>query len=173
MNEDTNLSESILESAWEKILEESERYTLSIETQEKNQDFETDQNNMPSIEDEFDTLMEQVSSALPADDIRFNEAIIKENLEEILLLLIALHGETHGKELLSNLTHFFDIQLSPGTVYPSLHDLEEEDLLTMHAMVRTKEYSIADEDAARTTIEHTMIQHLAFGLLLYAFLPRL
>lgn len=173
MNNDTNLSESTLESMWERILEESEGYTLSIETQEKNQGFETDQDNMPSIEDEFDTLMQQVSSALPADDIRFNEAIIKENLEEVLLLLIALHGETHGKELLSNLAHFFDTQLSPGNMYPCLHKLEAEEVLAMHSMVRTKKYSIEDEDAARATIEHTMVQHLAFGLLLYAFLPRL
>ncbi|GAB3023209.1 PadR family transcriptional regulator [Natronobiforma cellulositropha] len=125
------------------------------------------------IEHELDELMAQVNDSLPVDDIQFDEAIIKENLEEILLMLIALHGETHGKEILSDLTHLFDAQLSPGTVYPGLHKLEEEDVLSMHAKVRTKEYSIADTAFVRATIEQTMLQHLAFGLLLYAFLPRL
>ncbi|USZ71104.1 PadR family transcriptional regulator [Natronosalvus halobius] len=126
-----------------------------------------------AVERELDELMAEVTSALPTDDVQFDDAIIKENLDEILLMLISLHGETHGKELLSDLTHLFGAQLSPGTVYPSLHELEDEGVLSMHAKVRTKEYAIADEDYVRTTVEQTMLQHLAFGLLLYAFLPRL
>lgn len=125
------------------------------------------------VEADLDELMAEVTSALPADDVQFDEAIIKENLDEILLMLISLHGEAHGKELLSDLTHLFGAQLSPGTVYPSLHSLEEEGVLSMHAKVRTKEYSIADDAVVRATVERTMVQHLAFGLLLYAFLPRL
>lgn len=125
------------------------------------------------IAGELDELMTEVTGALPTDDIQFDETLIKENLDEILLMLISLHGETHGKQLLSDLTHLFGAQLSPGTVYPCLHDLEEESVLSMHAKVRTKEYSIDDEEVVRATIERTMLQHLAFGLLLYSFLPRL
>lgn len=43
----------------------------------------------------------------------------------------------------------------------------------MRATVRTKEHSIADDEYVRATVERTMVQHLAFGLLLYAFLPEL
>jgi PadR family transcriptional regulator, activator of gas vesicle formation len=95
------------------------------------------------------------------------------NLEELLLLLVTLHDGTHGKELLSDLSRLFETQLSPGTVYPCLHDLEDEDVLSMHAKVRTKEYSVADTEYVRETVEQTMVQHLAFGLLLYEFLPEL
>ncbi len=42
----------------------------------------------------------------------------------------------------------------------------------MHAKVRTKEYSVADEEFVRSTLERSMIQHLAFGLLMYAYLSR-
>ncbi|WP_222916805.1 helix-turn-helix transcriptional regulator [Natrinema sp. SYSU A 869] len=125
------------------------------------------------IERTLADLMEQVNGAFPADDVQFDEAMVRENLEEVLLVLITLHEETHGKELISDLTHLFDAQLSPGTVYPSLHDLEEDDVLSMHAKVRTKEYSIADEEYVHATVEQAMVQHLAFGLLLYAALPRL
>ena len=125
------------------------------------------------VEAELDELMAQVTGALPTDDVTFDEALIKENLDEILLMLISLHGETHGKQLLSDLTHLFGAQLSPGTVYPSLHALEESDVLSMHAKVRTKEYAIDDDEVVRGTVERAMVQHLAFGLLLYAFLPKL
>lgn len=166
MRENTNQPKSVLDelSRAATAPEQSESYDISIGT---NSDDGYD------IERELDELMAQVNSSLPTDDVQFDEAIIKENLEEILLMLIALHGETHGKELLSDLTHLFGAQLSPGTVYPSLHNLEEQEVLSMHAKVRTKEYSIADEEFVRATVEQTMVQHLAFGLLLYAFLPRL
>ncbi|EMA32389.1 PadR family transcriptional regulator [Halobiforma nitratireducens] len=124
------------------------------------------------IEPELDDLLARVEETLPYDDVSFDEALIKANLDEVLLVLIALHGETHGKQLLADLSHGFDASLSPGTVYPALHDLEEEDVLSMHAKVQTKEYSIADEEYVHETVERTMVQHLSFGLLLYAFLER-
>ncbi|WP_439028349.1 PadR family transcriptional regulator [Haloarchaeobius sp. DT45] len=126
-----------------------------------------------TVERELDEMLDSVEEALPTDHADFEETIIKENLDEILLMLISLRGETHGKELISDLTRLFDAQLSPGTVYPSLHQLEEEDTLRMHKKVRTKEYSIQDEHQVRVTVERTMLQHLAFGYLLYSFLPRL
>lgn len=126
-----------------------------------------------TVERELDEMLDDVRAALPTDDVDFQEDIVKENLDEILLMLISLRGETHGKELISDLTRLFDAQLSPGTVYPSLHQLEEDGILKMHKKVRTKEYSIDDEREVRETVERTMVQHLAFGFLLYSFLPRL
>lgn len=126
-----------------------------------------------TVERELDEMLDDVRAALPTDDVDFQEDIVKENLDEILLMLISLRGETHGKELISDLTRLFDAQLSPGTVYPSLHQLEEDEILKMHKKVRTKEYSIDDEREVRETVERTMVQHLAFGFLLYSFLPRL
>ncbi|MFP8956529.1 helix-turn-helix transcriptional regulator [Natrialbaceae archaeon A-CW3] len=166
MREETPSAKSVLEqfSSTASAEGQAEQYTISIGTTA---------DSTRDVERELDELMEQVTSALPTDDVQFDEAIIKENLDEILLMLISLHGETHGKELLSDLAHLFGAQLSPGTVYPSLHSLEDEDVLSMHAKVRTKEYSIDDEEYVRGTVEQTMLQHLAFGLLLYAFLPKL
>ncbi|WP_435361524.1 PadR family transcriptional regulator [Haloarchaeobius sp. DFWS5] len=142
-----------------------EQYELTIGSAKKVDD--------QSVERELDEMLASVEDALPTAEADFSEDIIKENLDEILLMLISLRGETHGKELISDLTRLFDAQLSPGTVYPSLHQLEDEDVLRMHKKVRTKEYSIKDEREVRMTVERTMIQHLAFGYLLYSFLPRL
>ena len=143
----------------------TDQYELTIGSAEKVDD--------KSVERELDEMLESVEDALPSDQAEFDEEIIKENLDEVLLMLISLRGETHGKELISDLTRLFDAQLSPGTVYPGLHSLEEEDVLHMHKKVRTKEYSINDEREVRMSVERTMLQHLAFGYLLYSFLPRL
>lgn len=113
-------------------------------------------------------LLDTVLESLFADEsFQFEEETVKGSLDELLLLLVGLRdGGTHGKGLMDDLSTLFDAQLSPGTVYPRLHDLEEGDLLEMHELVRTKEYRIDDRDAAREQIAAAMRQHLALGLFL-------
>lgn len=94
----------------------------------------------------------------------FDEAMVKQSLDELLLLLVALgDSDTHGKGLMEDLSTLFDADLSPGTVYPRLHELEEQELLQMHELVRTKEYRLEDEEQVRERIERAMRQHLALG----------
>ena len=73
-------------------------------------------------------------------------------------------SETHGKGVMDDIEEFFGVDLSPGTVYPVLHDLEEEGLLSMHELVQTKEYSVEDAEATAEMLRRTMGQHLALGL---------
>ncbi|WP_336361428.1 helix-turn-helix transcriptional regulator [Haladaptatus sp. ZSTT2] len=84
-----------------------------------------------------------------------------------------LPGATHGKELLGDLSKLFNAHLSPGTVYPALHELEAENVLEMHKLVRTKEYSTENDGVARERIEDAMRQHLAVGLFLYGSLQHI
>lgn len=107
------------------------------------------------------------------ESFEFDDEIVKQNLDEILIALIALRDGTHGKALIDDLSRLFDAQLSPGTVYPRLHDIEGDDMLSMHELVRTKEYSVADEDAAQSQIEQAMYHHLALGLFLHDSLDEL
>ncbi|AGB38101.1 helix-turn-helix transcriptional regulator [Natronococcus occultus] len=123
-----------------------------------------------ATEHDLDELLDQVPDALATEDVAFDDSLVKENLEELLLVLVSARGSTHGKELLADLADLFDAQLSPGTVYPCLHALEDRDVLEMHAKVRTKEYAVVDEEYVQATLERTMHQHLAFGLLLERFL---
>ena len=51
-------------------------------------------------------------------------------------------------------------------MYPVLHDLEEEGLLSVHELVQTKEYSVKDSEATAELLRHGMEQHLAVGLIL-------
>lgn len=109
-----------------------------------------------------------VRTLFPDTDFRFDEDVIKQNLEEVLVVLVALRdGETHGKGLMGDVASLFDAQLSPGTVYPRLHELEEAGVLLVHEMVRTKEYRISDDAEARRRVEDAMRQHLALGLVFH------
>lgn len=124
------------------------------------------------IDRQLEELTRSVESALPVDGFHMPEELVKNNLEDVLLVLIGLHGETHGKELMSDIANLSGVQLSPGTLYPVLHDLESEGYLTMHKKVRTKAYSIKDPGDVVETLERSMIEHMSFGLLQYAFLAK-
>lgn len=119
-------------------------------------------------------LSNVVGDLFPGEEFEFDEDMIKQNLDEILVVLIALRdSETHGKGLMEDLSRLFDARLSPGTVYPRLHEIEEEGVLRTHEMVRTKEYRIDDMPRASEMIENAMYQHLALGLFLHAALNEL
>jgi hypothetical protein len=120
-------------------------------------------------------VVESVTDQLfPERSFRFEEELVKNSLDELLLVLVALRdGETHGKGLMEDLSQLFDARLSPGTVYPRLHDLEDDDVLEMHELVRTKEYRIADHEETRARTESAMTQHLALGFVFYSALEEL
>jgi hypothetical protein len=107
------------------------------------------------------------------ESFAFDDEIVKQNLDEILIALISLRDGTHGKALIDDLSRLFDAELSPGTVYPRLHDIEGDGVLAMHELVRTKEYSVDDDDAAKSQIERAMYHHLALGLFLHDSLDEL
>ena len=131
-----------------------------------------------TTETEGDTDPEQVLASVMErlaveESFAFDDEIVKQNLDEILIALITLRGGTHGKALIDDLSRLFDAQLSPGTVYPRLHDIESEDLLSMHELVRTKEYSVDDTETARERVMEAMYHHLALGLFLHNSLDEL
>jgi hypothetical protein len=119
-------------------------------------------------------LMDVVDQLFTEDHFRFDEEFVKGNLDEILVLLVALRdGETHGKGLMEDLAFLFDSRLSPGTVYPRLHNLESDGVLEMQELVRTKEYHVDDGNEARRMVERAMQQHLVLGFLFYSALNEL
>ncbi|WP_246986220.1 helix-turn-helix transcriptional regulator [Halorientalis marina] len=130
----------------------------------------------PSTEQETDPeqVLSSVMERLAVEEsFAFDDEIVKQNLDEILIALISLRDGTHGKALIDDLSRLFDAELSPGTVYPRLHDIENDGTLAMHELVRTKEYSVDDDDDAKSRIERAMYHHLALGLFLHDSLDEL
>ena len=109
--------------------------------------------------------------SLLTDGFAFEEERVKGSLDELLVTLVgARTSETHGQQLIEDLSGEFDTRLSPGTVYPRLHDLCDEGLLERRELVRTKEYEISDEEAARKLVSESARQHIALGLAFQAAL---
>jgi DNA-binding PadR family transcriptional regulator len=87
------------------------------------------------------------------------------------MALVAMRSsDTHGKQLLDDLAMDFDTALSPGTVYPRLHDLCEGGPLERRELVKTKEYTLEDESEASQAIAAAARQHLTLGMVFRAAL---
>lgn len=114
-----------------------------------------------------ESVVEETTDALfSGENTGIDDGLIKQSLPELLVMLVGLRSnDTHGKGIMEDLNRFFGAQLSPGTVYPALHELEADGLLEMRELIQTKEYAIDDTEAVRETMEKTMQQHLALGLL--------
>ncbi|MCJ0620021.1 helix-turn-helix transcriptional regulator [Haloarcula hispanica] len=123
-----------------------------------------------AITESLDPVIDDVVDGETAVD----DGLVTQSLEEILLAMIAVaDGGTHGTGLMEELEAQFGAELSPGTVYPRLHELEADGTLQMHELVQTKQYGIADDAAAKEQIATSAYQHLALGLFLHASLDAL
>lgn len=113
-------------------------------------------------------IVAEVRQSVGGAGFRFDEALIKASLEELLVALVALRDDgTHGKQVLDDLAEHFETMLSPGTVYPALHDLSDDGLLEQRELVKTKEYVIDGEEDARRSIAVAARQHLAMGFVMH------
>lgn len=113
-------------------------------------------------------VMASITDDLVDDNsLAFDEQLVTQGLDDLLLALIALRDDgTHGTGLIEDLEELFDVEPSPGTVYPRLHDLDADGTLTRYDLVQTKQYDVADTDAVEGRLETAMHQHLAVGLFL-------
>lgn len=118
-----------------------------------------------------ESLLTSVIEDIADGDLAVDDGLVTQSLDEILLAMIALSDdETHGTGLMEALSRLFDAQLSPGTVYPRLHDLEADNTLAVHELVQTKQYSIADAESAASQIEAAAYRHFLIGMFLHASL---
>ncbi|WP_336135928.1 PadR family transcriptional regulator [Natronomonas amylolytica] len=119
------------------------------------------------------TVDETIDGLFGDSQFEFEDSQVKASLDELLLALVAMRSsDTHGKQLLDDLAGDFDTALSPGTLYPRLHDLCEGGPLERRELVKTKEYTFGDEREAGRTIADAARQHLTLGMVFRAALER-
>ena len=151
---------------------------IGTETATESISVETLREELQGIDDPTDsgtavseTVSEVETGLFGSERFSYDEAQIKTSLEELLISLIALRDrDTHGKQLLDDLGEQFDTVLSPGTVYPQLHDLCEDGVLDQRELVKTKEYVLNDADEARSEVAAAARQHFALGMVFRAAL---
>jgi hypothetical protein len=99
------------------------------------------------------------------EDISLEEDLLKSGLDDLLLGMIAARDGACGKTLRSDL-FAIGYDISPGTLYPHLHDLESDGVLTMHEGVKTKEFRLADPDEVRDHLRFRVRNLLALAIAL-------
>ena len=75
-------------------------------------------------------------AGLPAESV---QRFVKDELENIVLALV-LREPMCGTDIIKTIHSKFNVLLSPGTIYPLLHDLEKKGLLKCEYGVKTKTY---------------------------------
>lgn len=99
-----------------------------------------------------------------------SEKAVIAQLDDLLLMLIAVREEACGKELLQDLRRLFGADLSPGTVYPHLTDLADEGLLEMTDLKARKVYQIDNRKAGVDRVETNVNRMIMLSLVLKALL---
>ncbi len=93
-------------------------------------------------------------SKLSVDSI---EKMVKDNLETIILALLQKRPMC-GTEMIATLHLEFNVLLSPGTIYPLLHSLEEKGLVTSKKNGKAKTYVSAED--AELRIRSLLDEHI-------------
>lgn len=94
-----------------------------------------------------------------------DDEILKAYLDDLLLVLIATRDGACGKTLRSDL---FSIgyEISPGTLYPHLHALEDDGVLTMHEGVKIKEFQLSERDEVHDRLEKRVSSLIRLSIVL-------
>lgn len=112
---------------------------------------------------DYEKLFKQVGSV---DNIDYDDKIVKTVLDEVILMLILSRNMANGQEIISDIHKTFNTQLSPGTVYPVLHNLADDDILEKKDFVRTKEYEVKDRSDVAGELNRKATQMLMVGLVM-------
>ncbi|MFB6283139.1 MAG: hypothetical protein ABEK59_04295 [Halobacteria archaeon] len=108
-------------------------------------------------------------NVLKSSRSNLGERVLKNYLDEILIILIASSDGITGKEIMTEAIKIFDTSLSPGTVYPHLHQLQEDGILEIRERVKSKEYTVADREKARQSVAELAREIEAMKLLVLSF----
>lgn len=99
--------------------------------------------------------------------VSLNDRLVKAYLDEVLLVLISAREGACGQDLIQDL-YRLGCGLSPGTIYPHLHELSDDGILDMHEQRCTKQFEIADHGEVTEIVNDTLedLESL-FSLLLF------
>lgn len=98
-----------------------------------------------------------------------NPEIVEEHLKRELknvLLSLLLSEPMCGTELVKVIYHKFRVFVSPGMLYPALHELEKTGLLKYEYRLRNKVYSVQEEERAK----HLLKSHVKVNSVLSQFM---
>jgi len=91
----------------------------------------------------------------------FQKYGFKAGFLKLAILKLVSDGPIHGYALIKDIQRLTDEDWkpSPGSIYPALHELQKEELVTLHIEGRRKLYEITPKGTAtlESAIEHATI----------------
>ena len=93
------------------------------------------------------------------------EELVKKELRSIVISLL-LSNPMSGTELVKLLYQKFRVFISPGMLYPTLHELEKSGLLRYEYKLKNKVYSVQEKEQAKLLLKN----HVKVSSLLSQFL---
>lgn len=93
------------------------------------------------------------------------ENLVKKELKNIILSLL-LSKPMSGTDLVKILYQKFKVFISPGMLYPTLHELEKNGLLTFEYKLKNKIYTVQEKEQAELLLKN----HVRVNSLLSQFL---
>lgn len=93
------------------------------------------------------------------------ETLVKRDLKNIVVSLL-LSNPMCGTDLVKTLYKKFKVFISPGQLYPTLHELEKTGLLKYECKLKNKIYSVQKQEEAK----HLLQKHVAANSALSRFL---
>ncbi|MEK6938040.1 MAG: PadR family transcriptional regulator [Nanoarchaeota archaeon] len=92
--------------------------------------------------------------------------LVKKELKNILVSML-LTNPMCGTDLVKMLYQKFKVFISPGTLYPTLHELEKEGLLKYEYQLKSKVYSIKEKEQAEVLLKkHVNANYLLSEILI-------
>lgn len=92
------------------------------------------------------------SKSLPSNNYNIDDGLINEFVKrelKTIVLALVIREPMCGRDIQMEIYKKFSILLSPGTLYPLLHELEKKGLLECQVSIKTKIYSAANENEIR------------------------
>lgn len=103
-----------------------------------------------------------------AKQIDINDEQVKDSLKELLIAFVAVsETDTNGKKLMNDLSSALGTSVSPGTMYPELHRLNDDGIFEQYELVRRKIYEIGDKQEAEECLLESIQAHFLIAQVLY------
>ncbi|MBU2497204.1 MAG: PadR family transcriptional regulator, partial [Nanoarchaeota archaeon] len=124
---------------------------------------------------QHDNVILDNSIELPAKNLNHiikavnNELVIKSVKKELKTLVLALLVKSSkcGTEIQTEINKKFNLLISPGTLYPLLHDLNKEGLINCNIGIKTKTYGILNKKEVKKIINKQIQAKEFIGNFLY------
>lgn len=116
-------------------------------------------------------LISDIGEQFPAHTAELDWGHILRDTDVAILAYVMASGDTCGSEISTGLVEDLGVKLSPGTLYPTLDELEKEGVISIEEGEGNRDsVSVADREQTERLLADAAHRHLILGKLFRAVL---